>query len=97
MVTTTPTDLQEPFARERDDAHPVRWSPADGDTPAYLTLKGAAERLARYFGGDPADYEADLLCGGPTRTPFAFYQIDDPIDPNGPDGYDPTLGGEANR
>lgn len=84
-MTTTATDLQEPFARERDAEHPVRWSPADGDTPAYLTLKGAAERLARFFGRgqDWTEaqavewYCAELATGRPLRTPFAFYQVDE--------------------
>lgn len=70
-------ELQEPWARERDTEHPVRWSPADGDTPAFLTLKGAVERLTR-DGGNPAAVRDGLLAGRPYRTMFAFYQIDEP-------------------
>ena len=69
-------DLKEPFSSTRDDQHPVRWSPADGDTPAYLTLKGAVERLAGY-GHDPVEAEARLRRHQPIRTPFAFYMIDE--------------------
>lgn len=79
MATTT-TRLQEPWSRERDAAHPVRWSPADGDTPAYLTLKGAAERLASYYGDPERDVDfwtGALQDGRPLRTPFAFYQVDE--------------------
>jgi hypothetical protein len=79
--------LTEPFSRTRDEQHPVRWSPADGDTPAYLTLKGAGERLARYFGETHTDPDeaaqmwiAELQTGRPLRTPFAFYQIDEETD-----------------
>jgi hypothetical protein len=68
-------DLSEPFARERDTNHPVRWSPADGDMPAYLTVKGAAERLERY---GVSSAEHSLLAGAVLRTPFAFYAIDEP-------------------
>lgn len=79
LATVKPSaeDLKEPFARFRDAQHPVRWSPADGDTPAYLTLKGAGERLARYSGGDPTEYEGLLLTGRLLRTPFAYYAIDE--------------------
>lgn len=68
--------LREPFSTTRDEAHPVRWSPADGDTPAYLTLKGAVERLTGY-GYDPVEVRAGLLAHRPYRTPFAFYMIDE--------------------
>lgn len=72
----TANDLREPFSRTRDDAHPVRWSPADGDTPAYLTLRGAVERLAGYYTDEPPWIETTLRKGVPIRTPFAFYMID---------------------
>lgn len=68
--------MKEPFSDTRDAEHPVRWSPADGDTPAYLTLKGAVERLTR-DGGDPEKVREHLLRGGQERTMFAFYQIDE--------------------
>lgn len=68
-------NLKEPFSFFRDTEHPVRWSPADGDTPVYLTVKGALERLAGYH-IDPAVTERTLLSGVPLRTPFAFYMID---------------------
>jgi hypothetical protein len=72
------TQLYEPFARERDALHPVRWSPADGDTPAFLTLKGAAERLFNYGIGESVDDVAAMLQAGTLlRTPFAFYAIDE--------------------
>lgn len=75
------SDLAEPFARERDSEHPVRWSPADGDTPAYLTLKGAVERLTR-DGGDPVAVREGLQAGRQFRTMFAFYQLDEhPAEP----------------
>jgi hypothetical protein len=93
---TRENGLFEPWNATRDAAHPVRWSPADGDTPAYLTLKGAAERLAGY--GIAADVaRSTLLAGQQLRTPFAFYQIDTPIDtpPDVPPGLtDPPPKGE---
>lgn len=67
--------LAEPFSERRDAEHPVTWQPADGDTPAYITLKGACERLAGY-GHDPEAARRTLLDGHPIRTPFAFYRID---------------------
>jgi hypothetical protein len=74
--------LKEPFSTTRDEQHPVRWSPADGDTPAYLTLKGALERLAGY-GYEAAETRERLLRHVPVRTPFAFYMIDEPDAPAG--------------
>lgn len=74
----TAEQLQEPWSRTRDAEHPVRWSPADGDTPAYLTLRGAAERLSGYRTDSVDDIAALLLQGVPLRTPFAFYAIDEP-------------------
>lgn len=68
--------MREPFSETLDREHPVRWSPADGDTPMYLTLKGAIERLGSW-GFDPERVEAYLLEGGSLRTSFAFYQIDE--------------------
>jgi hypothetical protein len=68
--------MQEPFSTTRDEQHPVRWSPADGDTPAYLTLKGAVERLSRWF-GDTEEIAAGLKRGQVFRTDFAFYKVDD--------------------
>lgn len=65
----------EPWAERLDCAHPVRWSPADGDTPRYLTLAGAVERLSR-DGGDADAIRAGLLAGQVYRTAFAFYKID---------------------
>jgi hypothetical protein len=76
-VKTPTEDMAEPFSRQRNAEHPVRWSPADGDTPAYLTLKGAGERLAKTNGGDPKEYEGLLLEGRLLRSMFAFYAIDE--------------------
>jgi hypothetical protein len=85
-----PSQLSEPFSNRRDAQHPVRWSPADGDTPAYLTLKGAVERLTRW---GIVNAEQSLLAGALLRTDFAFYAIDDPDeDPTGPAQPDPELG-----
>jgi hypothetical protein len=85
----SPSQLSEPFSNRRDAQHPVRWSPADGDTPAYLTLKGAAERLERY---GVSNAEQSLLGGALLRTRIAFYAIDDPAeDPTGPAQPDPEL------
>lgn len=79
-ATSATTQPEGPFARFRDADHPVRWSPADGDTPAYLTIKGAAERLRRYFPADFArDFEEDLKAGQILRTPFAYYAIDEAL------------------
>lgn len=72
---TTDVILREPFSSTRDEQHPVTWQPADGDEPAYLTLKGAVERLAGY-GHDPAMAERILRDGHPLRTPYAFYKIE---------------------
>ncbi len=69
------TERREPFSDRCDAEHPVLWQPADGDTPAYLTLKGAVERLAGY-GYDADSARRVLLAGHPLRTPFAFYRID---------------------
>lgn len=71
-----PDDLDEPWSRHADDEHPIRWSPADGDTPAHLTLEEAIERLLR--GGaydDRESVEALLRQGVTLRTEFAFYQL----------------------
>jgi hypothetical protein len=76
-MTSLQPDLVEPFSRQRDAAHPVRWSPADGDTPAYLTLKGAVERLSCFYNDDPPGWIAETLHSGPLRTPYAFYAIDE--------------------
>jgi hypothetical protein len=82
-VATAVEHLDEPFSRTQDRDHPVRWSPADGDTPAYLTLKGAAERLASHFALDRKDvewYAYELAAGRRFQTAVAFYVVDEPFE-----------------
>ena len=69
--------MKEPFSDRPDAEHPVRWNSADGNETAWITRKGAVERLEGY-GMDPAFVREHFsaLGRGPLRTPFAFYELD---------------------
>jgi hypothetical protein len=77
MATTTST---EQFVDQRDDEHPIRWEAAgDPETRQYLSLEDAVRRIARVTVNPDAEaIQASLLAGNLERTPFAFYQYEDP-------------------
>ena len=66
----TNTTLRQ-WSDERDDAHPIRWTPASGDEPdRWTTLDNAVDRLAGY-GHDRDMARVQLLAGRELRTTFA--------------------------
>lgn len=68
----TNTALRQ-WSDERDDAHPIGWTPASGDEPdRWTTLDNAVDRLAGY-GHDRDTARAELIAGRELRTTFATY------------------------
>lgn len=68
------------FVDKRDDAHPIRWTPAGGDEPdRYLSIDEAVRRIARVQEEpDAMAVQEGLLAGQRYRTAFAFYEYEDP-------------------
>jgi hypothetical protein len=74
---------KDPWSDVLDAEHPVRWRPADDDHPGlrapdkFITLKGAADRLARYGFWHETTVD-DLVAGRELRTPYASYSLELP-------------------